>query len=120
MEARDDAAERRALSERLPLDQFRRGIAIVENPLEVDVTEPACRLTGDLRQPLPVLLAIDVRLAVRFQNIAAGDEDCSRTRECGCRGGRPGRSETARRTKPRRGDPPGYPPGTDRSGSLGR
>ena len=52
----------------------RLGVAIVDDPLERDVAQPARRLAGDLDQLGPVLVDILVGLAIGLRQASGGDE----------------------------------------------
>ncbi len=55
-------------------DDHRRGVALVDDPIEGDVTEPAPRLRRLDLEPLPVVVDVAVGLAVRLDRVAGGDE----------------------------------------------
>jgi hypothetical protein len=49
---------------------YRRRVAVVGDPLERDITEPPRRLTGNVDEPMPVVVIVDVNLAVRLDDVA--------------------------------------------------
>jgi hypothetical protein len=53
----------------------RLGVAVIGDPLEQDVTQPARRLAGDIDQPGPVLVIVPVSLAVGLDEVA-GRHQC--------------------------------------------
>src|SRR5262249_25841160 len=52
----------------------RRSIAIIDNAVERDVAQPSCRLAGRVDQPRPVIVVIDVDIAVRLDERAGGNQ----------------------------------------------
>ena len=52
----------------------RLGVAIIGDALEVDITQPACALPCCVDEPRPVVVIVDINVAVRLHEVAGGNE----------------------------------------------
>ena len=61
----------------------RRGITLVDDPIERNVTEPACRLGRIGDEPFPIVIGVLVDLAARLSDPAVGDDGIVETAPMG-------------------------------------
>ena len=52
----------------------RVGVSIVGDALEIDIPKPPRRLSGVVGKPMPVIVRVEVGLAVRLDDVAGRDD----------------------------------------------